>query len=76
MILKIKYRFEQFPGIFYTDKKELWQEPFNSGNNYYPYRKKLEKLHQGQIKYQIKNRWVSKKKLNESAYPVSETIKI
>lgn len=74
MILKIKYRFEDFPGIFYTSKKELWQEPFNSGQNYYGYRRKYEKIHQGQIKYQIRNRWISKKKLNESAYKVDETV--
>lgn len=76
MVLNVKYRFCDFPGIFYTDKKELWQEPYKSGKNNYGYRKKDEKIHQGKIKYLIKNRWISKEKLNASAYKVNETLYI
>ena len=74
MILKIKYRFAEFPLIFLTSKRELWQEPFKSGRNNYGFRQIKEKVHQGQVKYQINNRWITKKRLNESAYIVSEKI--
>ena len=52
----------------------MWQEPFNTNHHYYGFRKIEPKIHQGQEKYLIKNRWISKKKLNECAYLVNESI--
>ena len=74
MILKIRYRFADFPNIFLTDKKEIWQMPFESNGRYYGFREIKPKIHQGQIKYRINGIWVSKKKLNQSAYLVDERI--
>lgn len=76
MILNIKYKFYEFPNIFLTDKKELWQIPFESSNRYYPFRKIKPKIHQGQEKYRINRKWISKKKLNDNAYLVDEKIEV
>jgi hypothetical protein len=74
MILNIKYKFADYPNIFLTNKEEMWQKPFESNNRYYNFRLIKPKYHQGQIKYRINGKWISKKKLNESAYLVKEQI--
>lgn len=74
MLLNIKYRFTNYPNVFLTHNGEMWQEPFITNNYHYGFRIVKPKIHQGQEKYLIKNRWVSKKKLNECAYLVNEEI--
>jgi hypothetical protein len=74
MILRAKYRFGLYPKLFMTTTSELWQEGYMIKNKCYGYRQLKEKYHQGQLKFVINGKWVSKKKLNECAYLVEQNI--
>ena len=74
-ILKVRFKFKGLPNIVLTEDGELWQLPFNSGGNYYGYRKKEMKVHQGQLKYRINRKWYSRDKLNGISYSDDSIIK-
>jgi len=74
MILEIKWRFGDYPRLAMTKDRIIYQVPFFSGRNDYGWREIKEKYHCGQLMYRINGKWVSKKKLNGSAYLVDEKI--
>ena len=76
MILNIKYRLRELPGIVITDKKEVWKEPYVSGVRYYGLRQIHPHIHKGIIHYRINRKRYSKRKLNEMAYLSIEKISI
>jgi hypothetical protein len=73
-ILNIEWILKGLPNYVITINSEIWQLPFQSGQNYYGYRQIKESLHQGQIKYRINNKRYTKKQLNELA--ISKSFKI
>ena len=73
-MLKVKYKFYEFPRILLTSKGELWQESYESYGRNYGFRQVKETYHQGQLKYRINGKWITKKRLNESAYRVDEYV--
>lgn len=74
MILQIKWKFAEFPKLILTKDLILWQKPFQSGHNNYGWRILKEKYHMGQLYYRINGKWISKNRLNSSAYLVDEEI--
>lgn len=76
MILNIKYRLSDLPGIVITQNREIWQEPFTSGKCSYGWREIKPHLHMGIIHYRINKKRYSKRKLNQMAYLSAEKIQI
>jgi hypothetical protein len=72
MKIIVTHRFHAFPRLIYTKDGELWQEAYESYGRDYPARQLKEKVHAGKIKFLIDRKWVTKKKLNSSAYKVRE----
>ena len=68
MKVKVKYKFSEFPRLLLTDKGVMWQINYVSDKRSYGARIIEPHYHQGQLKYLINRKRVSKKRLNESAY--------
>ena len=76
MMLNIRWRFGEFPELRMTEKRELWQDYFRTNDRYYYPREikpKYQRKFDSKTKYQIHGKWITQKRLDSSAYLVSES---
>ena len=74
MSKKELYRFLNYPLLWVDEDGQLYQDAHESFRRYYPERvikPKLQKVTDKEEKFYISGKWVSKKKLNDCAYPVA-----
>lgn len=75
MIVTIRWRVKGLPVVI-TKDSEVWQEPFETGLNYYGWRKIEPHIHMGSIHYRIRGKRHSERKLKDLAYEVNKKINI
>ncbi len=73
-VLNIEWSLNGLPNYVITVNSEIWQLPFQSGQNYYGYRKIKEHIHQGQVKYRINGKRYTRPQLNKIAIPYKHCI--